>query len=176
MSNVLVVLGSNRPTRIADTIASYVTKEIEGRDGMTVTVADLRELAMPFFNNVTSPLDPAYEITEPSVLEWQKLVVDADSIVFVTSENNHTMAAIQSNAIDSLGAEWTDKAVTAVGYGWGGASLALASFREKMTHLKSDLKKDEAHLAFMKDINLDGSVINEETVASEIRAMVDQLV
>ena len=175
MSNVLVVLGSARTGRVADKVASYVLKDIENREGVSATVADLKEIDLPFFNNENPPASPAYDITDEKVLAWQKMVVGADSVIFITPEYNHSLSAIQKNAIDTLGKEWEEKPVTAVAYGWSGGSLSLVTFREVMTHLKSKLGHDIAQLSFMKDINPDGTIIDQTAVEAAISAAIDEV-
>lgn len=96
-------------------------------------------------------------------------------MLFVTPEYNHTLSAIQKNALDSLGADWVEKPVTAVAYGWTGGSLALQTLREVTEHLKADVKHSMAQLAFMKDLNVDGTILNEETVTAQISETIDQI-
>ena len=176
MSEVLIVLGSARKGRVAEKVAEYIKSDLAGREDVTVKVADLKELDLPFFDNENAPMSPDYVITDPNVLVWSELVKSADSIVFVTPEYNHTLSAIQKNALDSLGAEWVGKPVTAVAYGWSGGSLAVATLREVLSHLKTDVKTDIAQLGFMKDLNPDGSLLDEEAVTAQIKLALDEVV
>jgi len=168
MSKVLIVIGSARPGRVADKVLGYIQEDLINRDGLEVTVADLAELNLPFFNNVNSPMSPDYVITDPQVATWSELVKASDSVVFITPEYNHNLSAIQKNALDSLGAEWSQKPVTAVAYGWSGGSLAVNALREVLENLKADTKHSIAQLAFMKDLNPDGSVLDGASVKEQI--------
>jgi NAD(P)H-dependent FMN reductase len=176
MSKILVVIGSARPGRVADTILSHVQEELIKHEGTEVTVADLAELNLPFFNNENSPISPEYVITDPMVSAWSELVKASDSVLFITPEYNHTLSAIQKNALDSLGPDWANKPATAVAYGWSGGSLAVATLREVLGNLKADTKNNIAQLAFMKDINVDGTILNEETVRTQIAATINEIV
>jgi len=176
MSKILLVIGSARPGRVADKVLGYIQNELSQRDGVEVTVADLAELNLPFFNNENSPLSPDYVITDPQVQAWSELVSGSDSIVFITPEYNHTLSAIQKNALDSLGADWANKPVTAVAYGWSGGSLAVATLHEVLENLKADHKHDIAQLAFMKDLNPDGSILDEASVTAQIAATINEIV
>jgi len=175
MSEILIVLGSARTGRVAEKVAEYVKVDLATREDVTVKIADLKEIALPFFDNENAPASPEYTITNPSVLAWSEMVTAADGIVFITPEYNHTLSAIQKNAIDSLAAQWVEKPVTAVAYGWTGGSLAVATLREVMTHLKSDLKPSIAQLGFMKDLNPDGSLLDEAGVSGQIKTALDEL-
>lgn len=175
MSNILVVLGSARKGRVADKVLGYVQKELESREDVTVTVADLKEINLPFFEDEASPASPAYTPTNENVLAWQKLVTEADSVLFITPEYNHTLSAIEKNAFDSLYQEWENKPIAVVAYGWTGGSRSIETLNDLIPHLKGIFTADPAQLAFMKDINPDGSIIDEESVAQQIKATIDGL-
>ena len=175
MSKVLIVVGSARPGRVADKVLDYIQEDLVNREGIEVTVADLAELNLPYFNNENAPLSPDYVITEPQVAAWSELVNQNDSVIFITPEYNHSLSAIQKNALDSLGAEWIKKPVTAVAYGWSGGSLAVLNLREVLKNLKTDTKQSIAQLAFMKDLNPDGSVLDGAGVKEQIALAIDEI-
>lgn len=176
MSNILVVLGSARPGRVADKVLEYVKSDIEKREGVSYTVADLKEVNLPFFDNENAPVSPEYTITDPQVQAWSEMVQAADSVLFITPEYNHTLSAIQKNALDSLGPDWVEKPVTAVAYGWSGGSLAVLTLREVLENLKAKHEHNMAQLGFMKDLNPDGSLLDEASVRSQITATIDEIV
>ena len=175
MSNILVVLSSARKGRVADKIFEYVKSDLEAREGVNIVVADLKEINLPFYAHELSPASPDYVPTDPAVIAWGKLVSEADAIVWLTPEYNHTINAIQKNAIDSLKAEWEGKPIVIVGYGWSGASLALVTLTEVLPFLKADMKKNPAQLAFMKDIAVDGSLLDETSVSAQIKTAIDEI-
>ena len=175
MSNVLVVLSSARKNRAADNIFELVKKDLEARDGVNIVVADLKEINLPFFAHELAPASPDYVPTDPAVIAWAKLVSEADSIVWLTPEYNHSVNAIQKNAIDSLKSEWEGKPIAIVGYGWSGASLAIAALDHILPWLKADYKQNAAELAFMKDINVDGTALDEASVAEKIKTAIDEI-
>ena len=176
MSKILVVIGSARKGRVADKVLDYIKSDLDGREGVTYEVADLKEVNLPFFDNEISPQAPEYTITSPQVLAWSKAVKAADSVLFITPEYNHTLSAIQKNALDSLGADWIEKPVSAVAYGWSGGSLAVLTLREVLENLKADTKHSIAQLGFMKDLNPDGSLLDEASVSAQIATAIDELV
>lgn len=175
MSNILVVVGSVRTGRVADKVLDYVKQDIENRDDVTMTVADLADLHLPFYNNEQPAMSPERVETNENVAAWSELVAEADGVVFITPEYNHNLTAVQKNALDWLFAEWNDKPVTAVAYGWTGGSLAVAALREVLTNVKADIKQDMAQLGFMKDLNPDGSLLDEESVTTQIATAIDEV-
>lgn len=175
MSKLLVVIGSARVGRVADKVLGYIKTDLEGRDDVTVAVADLAELNLPFYNNELPAMSPDHVQTNENVAAWSKLVSEADSVLFITPEYNHTLTAIQKNALDWLFTEWNDKPVTAVAYGWSGGSLAIATLREVLTNVKADVQINMAQLGFMKDLNPDGTILDEASVAAQIAAAIDEV-
>ncbi len=176
MSNILVVIGSARQGRVADKVLEYIKSDLEKREGVSFTVADLKEANLPFFENENSPTSPEYTITDPQVAAWSEQVQAADSVLFITPEYNHTLSAIQKNAIDSLGPDWAEKPVSAVAYGWSGGSLAVLTLREVLENVKADVKHSIAQLGFMKDLNPDGTLLDKESVSTQISVAIDEIV
>lgn len=175
MSKILVVIGSTRKGRIADTILGYVQEELSTRENVDVTITDLKELNLPFFDNEVIPASPDYLITDPQVSTWSELVSAHDSVLFIMPEYNHSLSAVQKNAIDSLGKEWAGKSITAVAYGWSGGSLAAENLREVLSAVKTEPKASIAKLAFKKDIDVDGSILDAESVKNQIKATIDEI-
>lgn len=176
MSNVLVVSGSVRPNSANSKVLPVVVSALEAK-GATVTVADLAQLNLPFYDDPLPPSAPEFVPTDERVVGWTKLVANADGVVLVTPEYNHTMSPVQLNAVDWVGKEWEDKPVALVGYGWrSGASQAHATAREALAvNLKAKVGDDQANLFFMQDLNPDGSVHDEAAVAQKVGAALDEL-
>ena len=175
MSNILIVTGSARKGRVSDSIVPLVTSELNQREDVTVSVANLKELNLPFFDDENTPATPDYKSTNENVAAWTNLVDKADGVIFLMPEYNHSLSAIQKNAIDWIFAQWNNKPVSVVGYGWGGASFAHITLKEVLTHIKANLLPTSTHLHFMKNINPDGSVIDEADTAEQLKLTVDEL-
>ena len=169
MPNILVVTGSVRPNSANSKVVPVVVNALETK-GVTVVVADLAELNLPFYNDPLPASAPEFAPTNAAVIAWTKLVADADGVVFVTPEYNHTMSPVQLNAIDWISKEWEDKPVALIGYGWNsGARQAHATAREALAvNLKAKVGDSQANLFFMKDLNPDGSVADEVAVTGKI--------
>jgi len=171
MSNVLIVIGSARQGRIADKIAEYVSDEVAQHPDATVTLADLKELDLPFFDGPITPSQPGYTVTNERVKKWQELVIASDVVVFLTPEYNRGLSAIQKNAIDWLSSEWEGKKAAIISYSWG-RGAAIASLEGTLDNLKATTIQPVTHLKFMQDINPDGSFINEEAARGQIKATI----
>ena len=176
MANILVVTGSVRPNSANSKVVPVVVAELEAK-GASVTVADLAAINLPFYDDPLPTSAPEFTPTNESVLAWTKLVADADGVVLVTPEYNHTMSPVQLNAVDWIGKEWEDKPVALVGYGWrSGAGQAHATAREALAvNLKAKVGDDQANLFFMKDLNPDGTVADQAAVSEKVGAAIDEL-
>lgn len=176
MSSILVVSGSVRPNSVNEKVIPVVVSELEAQ-GASVVLGDLKALNLPFFDNPTPPSSPDFEATDESVQAWTKLVADADGVLFVTPEYNHTLTPVQLNAIDWIGKEWEAKPVALVGYGWGtGGGQAHDTAREALgVNLKAKVGETTANLFFMKDINPDGTIADEAATKEKIAASVTEL-
>ena len=176
MANILVVTGSVRPNSANSKVVPVVAAAAEAK-GATVTVADLGELNLPFFNDPVPPSAPEFASTDERVQTWTKMVANADGVVLVTPEYNHTMSPVQLNAIDWIFKEWEDKPVALIGYGWrSGAGQAHATAREALAvNLKARVGDEQTNLFFMKDLHPDGTIADAEAVRGKIDASLDEL-
>ena len=175
MSKVLIVTGSVRPNSINSKVVELVRADVEGREGHEAQIADLGGLNLPFFNEVMPPSAEGYEIKDEAVRAWSELVKGADAVVLVSPEYNHSLSGIQKNAIDWLFSEWVDKPVAFVAYGWYAGAHSLDQLREISTVLQWKPVEKTVGLQFSKDIDLDGSVIDDEAVSAGIAEAVDQI-
>ncbi len=176
MTNILVVTGSVRPNSVNEKIVPLVVKQLEEK-GANVAIADLKELDLPFYDAPTPSLVPDFSPADERVQRWTAMVGDADGVVLVTPEYNHTMNALQLNAVTWIGKEWQDKPVALIGYGWSGGSRAHTTARETLANsgLKAKVGEKQANLAFKKDIETDGSILDEAAVSEKIATALDEM-
>jgi len=175
-TSILVVTGSIRPNSVNQKIVPLVVEQLKQK-GANVTIADLKELNLPFYDEPSPSLSSKFNPSDERVLRWTTMVGEADGVVLVTPEYNHTMTAVQLNAVTWVGKEWHDKPVALIGYGWSGGSRAHITARETLANsgLKALVGERQANLAFKKDIELDGSVLDESAVTEKIDTALDEL-
>ena len=176
MPSVLVVTGSVRPHSVNERIVPLVVEQLENK-GADVSVANLKELDMPFFDSPVPASNPDFAPTHEGVKQWTEMVNTADGVVFVTPEYNHTLSPVQLNAIDWIGKEWEGKPIALVGYGWtSGAGQAHATAREALAvNLKAQVVEAQANLFLGKELTADGSVTDESAVTEKIGRTLDDL-
>lgn len=127
---LLVILGSTRPNRFGEHPAKWITNVAKKLPDVEVTFADLRDHPLPFFNQPKSPsgvTDGNYG--DEAVNAWAKLIGASDAFVIVSPEYNHSTSGVLKNALDSVYAEWNNKAVGFVSYGSVGGARAVEHLR-----------------------------------------------
>jgi len=176
VSNILVVTGSVRPNNVNAKVVERVAGVLKDKD-VTVTIADLGKLNMPFIDSPMPPSMPGFEPEHESVKEWTKMVDEADGVVFVSPEYNHNPSPVQMNAIDWISKEWNGKPVAIVAYGaTSGGSQATLCLREAFSvTLKAHLGRHQANLFFGREIGYDGVITDDESVDGKIDAAVSEL-
>jgi NAD(P)H-dependent FMN reductase len=118
---IKVVVGSTRQNRNAKPIADWLVKTAT-EAGYSVELLDLKEINLPKFEAGVSPM--YMPVDTPEAKAWAAQVAEADGLVFLTAEYNRSIPGSLKDAIDYLYAEWNDKKVSIVSYGWidGGGS------------------------------------------------------
>ncbi|MBC7764135.1 NAD(P)H-dependent oxidoreductase [Microbacteriaceae bacterium] len=173
---VIILSGSARPGSVADKVMPLVDAEVASRDSLEAVSIDVNTLNLPFFNAPIAPSAEGYVATDENVKKWAESVASADAVILVTPEYNASMSAIQKNALDWLYAEWVDKSVALVGYGWHSGERAHVNARAILDNVKANVLEPTTTLGFMKDLNPDGTVLNQETVSHQLKETVDALV
>ncbi|HWI31924.1 MAG TPA: NAD(P)H-dependent oxidoreductase [Microbacterium sp.] len=115
MPNLMVIVASTRQARVGHTVADWVVSTAQSRGDLTVDVADLQEIGLPFFDEAHPPMSGKYEL--PHTLAWAERVAAADAFVIVSPEYNGSYPGVLKNALDFLVAEWRGKRAAVVGYG-----------------------------------------------------------
>ena len=173
MKKLLVVTSSVRESRISDNILSIVAPHLSDYE---VTVADFKEMPLPFFDSPISPASDEFAPTDPNVIKWTKMVEESDAIVMLVAEYNNSFTAVLKNAIDWMAKPWNEKPIALVGYGWVGGARAIAQLRGVLgSMIGAKAMETEANLRFMKEIDLAGNVTDDEATNQAIKAPLEEL-
>lgn len=124
---IAVIIGSTRPTRFADIPAQWILKQAQARGDLDVTLVDLRDHPLPFFDEMASNLWMPSQ--NPEAVRWQQTIGRFDGYIFVVAEYNHSLPGVLKNALDQAYKEWNRKPFTAIGYGSTGAARAIEHLR-----------------------------------------------
>ena len=179
MLKVGMIVGSTRPNRFADIPVRWLLEGASARPDLRVTVLDLRDYRLPFFNEPASPAYTGGVYTEPEAEAWRKQIGEFDAFVATVAEYNHGPTAVLKNAFDSAYLEWQRKPIAFVGYGGVGAARAIETLRGVVIELQMVPIKQEVNVAMEPYLVIvrDGRSLNDYDYLVQGReAMFDQLV
>lgn len=141
---IAIIIGSTRPTRLADKPAQWILKQAQARDDLEVEIVDLRDHDLPFFDEIASNLWMPSQ--NPEAIRWQETIGRFDGYIFVVAEYNHSITGVLKNALDQAYKEWNRKPFTAIGYGGVGASRAVEHLRAIATELQMVSTRSAVHI------------------------------
>ncbi|MGZ2432613.1 NADPH-dependent FMN reductase [Rhizobium redzepovicii] len=141
---IAIIIGSTRPTRLADKPAQWMLKQAQARDDMDVEIVDLRDYDLPFFDEMASNLWMPSQ--NPEAIRWQETIGRFDGYVFVVAEYNHSITGALKNALDQAYKEWNRKPFTAIAYGGVGGSRAVEHLRGIATELQMVSTRSAVHI------------------------------
>jgi NAD(P)H-dependent FMN reductase len=135
--NLKILVGSTREGRAADRVVPWVARSAETRNTFAVDVLDLREWNLPMFAETIHTVgdfhDPTY--SQPLIRKWNDTVRDADAVLIVTPEYNHSIPAVLKNAIDSLFFSFALRNKPAGLIGYSGGPVGGARSVEHLAHV-----------------------------------------
>ncbi len=124
MTRIMIIIGSVRPGRVGLHVSHWVRDRVEAA-GHAVDLVDLAELNLPFMDEPEHPGKRAY--TKPHTIAWSARVDQADAVLLVSPEYNHSYSPALKNALDFLMQEWQGKPAGIVAYGGASSGLRAAA-------------------------------------------------
>ena len=165
MLDIAVILGSTRPGRFGEKPARWIFGELEKQNDVRAEFIDLRDYAMPFFDQ---PVSPGW-ITEPykdeAVARWTRKIAAQDGYIVVAPEYSHSVAGVMKNAFDWVFKEWSRKPIGFVGYGSVGGARSV----EHMRLIAIDLQMAPVRSAVHLPVELYISMMKEEAPVDPAR-------
>jgi NAD(P)H-dependent FMN reductase len=146
MLKFALIVGSTRPNRFADHSARWIAQGAASRAEFQLDVLDLREHALPFYNEPAPPTYTEGRYTEPAAEAWRKKIGTYDGFIATVAEYNHGPTAIIKNAFDSAYFEWQRKPIAFVGHGGAGGARAIEQLRGVVIELQMAPLKHEVNI------------------------------
>ena len=81
MLKVGLIVGSTRPNRFADIPVKWLVEGASERRDLQLTVLDLRDFRLPFFNEPASPMATGGVYSEPAAEAWRTRIGEFDAFV-----------------------------------------------------------------------------------------------
>ena len=136
MYKLKVISSTVRPGRKGPLFANWIAQEASKTGNFDVEVLDLGELQLPVMNEPNHPRLKKYE--HDYTKAWSQKIDEADALIFVTAEYNHTYPAALGNALEYLIQEWMYKAAGVVSYSGGafGGVRAVYNLKAELITMK----------------------------------------
>ena len=127
MVKIGIILGSTRPNRSGEQVATWVYDLASRRSDAEFELIDLRDYPLP---HLDEPLPPSMgQYQNEHTKRWADTIASFDGFIMVTPEYNHSTSGVLKNALDYLYAEWNNKAAGFVSYGLAGGARAAEHLR-----------------------------------------------
>jgi NAD(P)H-dependent FMN reductase len=174
MIDVAILVGTTRPGRRSRGVAEWVYARASTRGDARFAIVDLAEVGLPFYDEPRPASQGDYQ--HGHTRRWSAMIVPFDAFVIVTAEYNHGVPAVLKNALDSLYAEWNDKAVGFVSYGSAGGVRAVEHLRGIVGELRMADVRAQVYLSTATEVSPSGEVHPEPPKESALDALLDQVV
>ena len=162
--NVQIIVGSTRPGRATLNVAKWVAAEATNIEGNEVEMVDLKDYALPFFDEAVSPRYNPNRQAAPEVQKWLDKLAEGDAYIFVTPEYNHSISGVLKNAIDFLTYELKQKPAAVVSHGSVGGARAATHLKEILSEAAATIIPSGVQLVGMVAM---GGLIDENGVLDE---------
>ncbi len=175
MFQLKIIIASTRPGRKGPAIASWTEEIARKHPAFEVTMLDLQEINLPFFDEPHHPRLHKYE--HEHTKKWSDTIAGADAFIFVTPEYNYGYTAPLKNALDYLFVEWGYKPVAFVSYGGiAGGTRAVQMLKQVVTTLKMVPVTESVNIPFFAKYIDDLEKFNgDETLQKSAGDMLNEL-
>lgn len=161
-----IIVGSVRNGRFGTTVAAWYTEQARLHGGFDVNVIDLVDFDFP--DDMSS---------SPDVDTFARRIGEADAVVIVTPEYNHSYPGPLKTAIDSIKKPWAGKPVGLVSYGgMSGGLRAVEGLRLVLAEIHAMTTRETVSFhAAWNQFDASGAPVDPEGTGNAARVQLDQL-
>lgn len=174
MIRVGIILGSTRPNRNGEAVATWVQAFARTRTDAEYELVDIQDYNLPLLDEPIPPSQGRY--SKPHTQKWAAKIASFDAFIFVTPEYNHSTSGALKNAIDFLYAEWNNKAAGFVSYGSAGGVRAVEHLRQIMAEVQIADVRAQVMLSLFTDFKDYSSFTPAPHHQASLKTMFDQVV
>ena len=133
MLKIAIILGSTRPGRIGESVATWALEVASKRTDAEFELVDIADYNLPLLDEPVPPSLGQY--SKEHTKRWAAKIDSFDAFIFVTPEYNHGIPGALKNALDFIFKEWNNKAAGFVSYGSAYGARAVEGLRLVMGEL-----------------------------------------
>ncbi|HEX7633210.1 MAG TPA: NAD(P)H-dependent oxidoreductase [Candidatus Saccharimonadales bacterium] len=161
-----IIVGSIRPDRASDRVAKWVTSEAQKIEGAEVEVVDLKDYALPLFDEDASPQYNPNRKPEGAVKKWLDKLAEAEAYIIVSPEYNRSIPGPMKNALDYIDFQLVKKPVALVTHGSVGGAFALANYRVALPQLMAIVVPEPTMITGAAGLIEETGVLDAEVAAN----------
>lgn len=171
---IAIILGSTRPGRRGDQIASWVLETAVSRGQATYELIDLADHNLGNLDEGGNPTLQQY--AHPHTKAWSALIDGFDGYVFLVPEYNHSYPGALKNALDYVYREWNNKAAGIVSYGgWAAGVRAAEALRLVLAELQVATVRAQPAVPTRETFS-SGSFVPTDGLTASVGDMLNQLI
>jgi NAD(P)H-dependent FMN reductase len=169
-----IILGSTRPGRRGEAIASWVLATAKAHGGAQYELIDLAHHGLGNLDEGGNPTHQKYE--HAHTREWSALIDGFDGFVFLVPEYNHSFPGALKNALDYIYREWNDKAAGIISYGgWAAGVRAAEALRLVLAELQVATVREQPAISLIPAF-ASGSFVAPDGLDTAVDGMLDQVI
>ncbi|RMZ89407.1 hypothetical protein DV736_g3370, partial [Chaetothyriales sp. CBS 134916] len=134
-TQIAVVVGSIRPTRIGPQIATWLLSILESELAVSYarySIVDVAQFNLPSFSEPVPPrfVEDLDQFANIATRSWNKEIAQYDAYIIISPEYHQSIPGTLKNAIDLVFHAWYGKPVLIVTYGTFGGAFASQQVRQ----------------------------------------------
>lgn len=170
---IAVILGTTRPGRRGEQIASWLVETARAYGGADYDLVDLADQGLGNLDEAGNPTHQLYQHAHTKA--WSKLIDGYDGYVFLVPEYNHSYPGALKNALDYVYREWNNKAAGIVSYGgWASGVRAAEALRLVLAELQVATVRAQPAISTQANFST-GSFVAVDGLAVAVTTMLEQL-
>lgn len=141
-------------------------------DSQSQVMYKRHQFELPLFDGPVPSMALGKKYEDERVTKWSKVIDAADAFLFITPEYNHSVPAPFKNAVDSLGAEWSGKAVGFVGYSFTGGVRVVEHWRSILSNFQMADVRNTVDINLATALDAEGSFIAGDEYVDALRTVI----
>ena len=174
MTKIAIILGSTRPGRNGEAVATWVQGIASRRSDAEFELIDLADFPLPHLDEAVPPSMGVY--SNDHTKAWSAKIAEFDGYIFVTPEYNHSTSGVLKNALDYLYTEWNNKAAAFVSYGSLGGARAVEHLRLIASELQLATVRAQVAISLLTEFENYSVFTPHDYLLPQVDTMLDQVV
>ncbi len=171
-----IIVGSIREGRKGSGVGAWVARHAREREDARFRLIELADYELPLLTDPTVPGGANRRYDSEQRQRWSRDIDACDAFVFVTAEYNHGVPGAFKNAFDSIGPEWSDKAVGFVSYGSDNGVRAVEQWRQIVATFSMVDVRAQVSISTFGEFDKQGGFAPGERRPKQLGDLLDQVI